>query len=99
MKIFTLEIDGRPTLVFDAASIEEANGICALPEFRADLGELKRQGQPLFGDVAVFAARAATALESAAFNHAVMSAGPADGPTMAFLVPVDGMVVTIIQPE
>jgi hypothetical protein len=97
--IFTLEIDGRPTMVFDADSIEEANGICALPEFRSDLGELKRQGQPLFGNVAVFAARVATALEVAAFNHAIAGAGPADGPTMAFLVPVDGMVVTIIQPE
>jgi hypothetical protein len=86
-------------MVFDAGSIEEARGICALPEFRADIGELKRHGKPLIGDVAVFAARDATATEIVAFNHAVTNAGPSDGPTMAFLVPVDGMVVTIIQPE
>jgi len=86
-------------MVFDATSIEEARGICALPEFRADLGELKRQGRPLFGDMAVFAARDATAAETVTFNYALTNAGPSDGPTMAFLVPVDGMVVTIIQPE
>lgn len=99
MKVFTLEIDGQPIMVFDADGIEAARGICALPEFRADLGELKRQGKRLFGDVAVFVARDATATEIFAFNHAVTNAGPSDGPTMAFLVPVDGMVVTIIQPE
>lgn len=86
-------------MVFDADSIEEAHGICALPEFRADLSELKRQGRPLFSDVAVFAARDATAAETVSFNYAMTNAGPSDGPTMAFLVPVDGMVVTIIQPE
>lgn len=86
-------------MVFDAGSIEEARGICALPEFRADLRDLKRQGRPLFADRAEFAARVATTDETAVFNHAMVAAGPADGPTMAFLVPVDGMVVTIIQPE
>lgn len=99
MKVFTLEIDGQPTMVFDADSLEEAQGICALPEFRADIGELKRHGRPLFGDVAVFAARDATATEILAFNRAMTGAGPSDGPTMAFLVPIDGMVVTIVQPE
>ena len=99
MKVFTLEIDGQPTVVFDAHSIDEARGICALPEFRADLGELKRHGKPLFGDVAVFAARDATAVEIVAFNHAMASAGPTEGPTIAFLIPIDGMVVTIVQPE
>lgn len=99
MKVFTLEIDGLPIMVFDADSIEEARGICALPEFRADLGELKRQGRPLCGETAMFAARDATATEVVTFNYAMTNAGPSDGPTMAFLVPVDGMVVTIIQPE
>lgn len=98
MKVFTLEIDGQPIMAFDADSIEEARGICALPEFRADLGELKRHGKPLFGDFAVFAAREATDVEIIAFNHALTGAGPSDGPTMAFLVPIDGMVVTIVQP-
>lgn len=99
MKIFTLEIDGRPILVFDAASIEEAQGICGLPEFRADLGELKTQGAPLFGDVAKFAARNATAGEVASFNHALELAVSSEGPTMAFLVPVDGILVTVVQPD
>lgn len=99
MKVFTLEIDGQPILVFDADSIEEARGICALSEFRADLGELRRQGKPLLDDAAILAARDATASEAAAFDYALTNAGPSDGPTMAFLVPVDGMVVTIIQPE
>jgi hypothetical protein len=86
-------------MVFDADSIEEARGICTLPEFRTDLGELKRHGRPLFGEISVFAARDATATEIVAFKHAMTGAGPSEGPTMAFLVPVDGMVVTIIQPE
>lgn len=99
MKVFTLEIDGQPIMVFDACGIEEARGICALPEFRADLAELKRQGKPLFGDMAVFAARDATATEVITFNYAMTNAGSSDGPTMAFLIPIDGMVVTIVQPE
>lgn len=86
-------------MVFDADNIDEARGICALPEFRADLGELKRHGKPLFGDFAVFAARDATAVEISAFDHAMTGAGPAEGPTLAFLIPIDGMVVTIVQPE
>ncbi len=86
-------------MVFDANSIEEARGICELPEFRADLGELKRHGKPLFAKVAVFAVRDATAVEMVAFKHAMNGANPSEGLTMAFLVPVDGMVVTIIQPE
>jgi hypothetical protein len=99
VKVFTLEIDGQPTMVFDADSIEEARGICGLPEFRADLSDLKRHGKPLFGEVAVFAARDATDIEVVAFKHAMTGAGPSEGPTMAFLVPVDGMLVTIVQPE
>lgn len=86
-------------MVFDAGSIEEATGICALPEFRADLNEMRQHGNSLFGRDAVFAARAATAIEIVAFKHAMSGAGPSEGLTMAFLIPVDGMVVTIIQPE
>lgn len=86
-------------MAFDADSIEEASGICALREFRADLATLKRHGKPLLSDGAVFATRAATAMEVVSFNHAMAAAGPSEGPTMTFLVPVDGMIVTIIQPE
>jgi hypothetical protein len=99
VKIFTLEIDGRPTMVFDAASIEEAKGICALPEFRADLGELTTHGAPLFHDIAIFEARAATTGEIASFNHAVERTLSSDGPTMAFLIPVDGIMVTVMQSD
>lgn len=99
MKVFTLEIDGQPIMAFDASSIDEARGICALPEFHADLATLKRHGKPLLGDGAVFATREASAMEVVSFNHAMAGAGPSEGPTMTFLVPVDGMVVTIIQPE
>lgn len=95
MSIFTVEIDGCPTVVFDASSIEEAQGICALPEFRADLCELTTDGTPLCQDIAVLSARYATSAEVASFNYAVSHAASSDAPTMAFLVRVDGVVISI----
>lgn len=99
MHVFTLEIDGRPSLVFDAASIDDAKGICALAEFRADLGGLTSHGTPLCSDAATFAVRDAVASEIVSFNHALLRAEAADGPTFAFLIPVDGMMVTVIASD
>lgn len=99
MKVFTLEIDGRPSLAFDATSIEQAMGICALDEFRADLVGLTTHGAPLCGEGAAFIVRDAASTEVAAFQHALQRAEAADGPTFAFLIPVDGMMVTIVAPD
>jgi hypothetical protein len=99
VNIFTLEIDGRPTIVFDATSIEEARGICALPEFRADLSALTADGSPVCGDASALTVRDASGPEVAAFQVAVTELVASDGPTMAFLVRVDGVVVTVTDPD
>lgn len=97
--IFTVEIDGKPTLVFDATSDAEAAGICALPEFRADLTEVTSNGAALCSAASVLTVRRAHAPETVAFREAVAKAEPSDGPTMAFLIPIDGVVVTMVDPD
>jgi hypothetical protein len=97
--VFTLEIDGKPTLVFDATNDAEAEGICALPEFRDDLSEVTSNGAVICDAGAVLAVRRAYAPETVAFREAVAKAVPSDAPTMAFLIPIDGVVVTIVDPE
>ena len=47
LQIFTLEIDGRPTLVFEAMGLAEASGICLDADLRSDLRALTSDGTNL----------------------------------------------------
>lgn len=89
-RIFALDINGTPTLCFNATDANEAIGICSLDEFRADLMALSSGGVAICDAVSVFAVRAASEEEIVVFDRATANE-PADGaPVFAFLVGVDG---------
>jgi hypothetical protein len=96
-QIFALDIDGKPTLVFDATGIEEARVICQDDTLRADLCTMTAQGAPICAVNSLLQARLASSAEVSAFEYAVKRAPPSDEPTMAFLVKIDGTVVIAID--
>jgi hypothetical protein len=98
-QIFTLEIDGRPTLVFEAAEIAEATQICFDADLRCDLRALTSDGIPICTENATLDARPAAQEEVAAFERAVKLAPASDEPTMAFLVKIDGVVIIAVDPH
>ena len=95
--IFALEIDGRPTLVFEAKGIAEACDICLDSEMKLDLGELTSDGVPIYTEGATLVPRPAVQSEIAAFKRAVELAPASDEPTMAFLIKIDGVVVVAVD--
>src|SRR3982074_1964254 len=61
LSIFAIEVDGKPTLAFEAKRYSEAEAICGDDELRAKLRLLKSGGVPLCGDNALLAVRPADA--------------------------------------
>ena len=98
-QIFTLEINGRPTLVFEAMGLAEASGICLDADLRSDLRALTSDGIPICAEDANLSPRPATQEEIAAFKHAVELAPTSDEPTMAFLIKIDGVMVVAVDPQ
>ena len=49
ISIWTLEVDGRPTLAFEAKRYREANELCYQHWLRVELGPQKLNGVPLCG--------------------------------------------------
>jgi hypothetical protein len=98
-QIFTLEINGRPTLVFEAMDLAEASEICLDADLRSDLRALTSDGIPICGEDTTLSPRPATQEEIAAFKHAVELAPTSDEPTMAFLIKIDGVMVVAVGPQ
>jgi hypothetical protein len=98
-RIFTLEIDGRPTLVFEATGLTEANEICVDTDFRSDLRALTSEGVAICAEGATLVPRPAAQAEIAAFQRAVGLAPPSDEPTTVFLIKVDGVMVVAVEPR
>ena len=96
--IFVLDVDGRPTLVFEAADFNHARAICMDDVLRADLSTLTADGVPVCSANSNLQARPASSAEITAFEHAVRRAHPSDEPTMVFLIKLDGIVMIKIDP-
>jgi hypothetical protein len=99
MGVFVFEIDGQAMLAINAQGIAEAEGICALPEFRDDLCGITTGGVPLCRLDSVLTARPATVFEAAAYDHAHSQAAEGQHLTIAFLVKVDTIVVTVVSDQ
>lgn len=98
--IFTVDIDGTPTLTFDAPSIDEACGIVALPEFRSDLIELTSEGKKVCRTSSHLNVRIATQPEAATFEAAVARSPANDDSTFVFLIKIENVVLSVIvHPE
>jgi hypothetical protein len=98
-QIFTLEIDGKPTLAFEATGITEAREICRDADLRSDLCALTSDGISICSERATLRPRPALQEEIATFRHAVKVAPASDEPTMAFLIRIDGVTVVTVGPE
>ena len=99
LPIFTLEVNGRPTLVFETAGPAEACEICLDTDLRSDLSALTSDGIPICSDGAILSSRPAVQEEIAAYKHAVRAAPASDEPTMAFLIKIDGVFVVAVGPQ
>jgi hypothetical protein len=88
--VFTLEIDGKPTLAFEARQLREAAELCNEQWLRADLNALTSNGAPLCRIGSKLRARMANELERAAYQAATEQAHPEDEILLAYLVELDG---------
>lgn len=93
-----VDVDGRPTLVFEVADFNDARSICMDDVLGADLSTLTADGFSICLANSRLQARSASPTEVIAFEHAVGCAPPSNEPTMAFLIKVDGVVVVKIDP-
>ena len=99
LQIFVLEIDGRPTLAFEALELAEAQEISRDADLRADLTALRSNGVPVCVENSTLVPRPAAQDEVAAFRHAVERAPASEQPTMTFLIKIDGVMVVAVGPE
>jgi hypothetical protein len=89
-RIFTIEIGDTPTLMFEAQSMREAQGLCHGQWLKDDLAEAKSDGAPLWDGTAKLRARIARPDEGAVFTEAKNNGQPSDGLMLVDLVKLDG---------
>jgi hypothetical protein len=71
LSIFTIEVDGKATLAFEAKRYSEAESICGDEELRAKLSLLKSGDIPICGGNALLGLRLAHPDEAAFYKQAV----------------------------
>src|SRR5258708_18003656 len=92
LSIFTIEVDGKPTLAFEAKRYSEAEAICGGEGLRAKLSLLKSGGVPVCGDNALLEVRLAHP-DQAPF-HKQAAAAPQSTHALKLVFPV-----TLYRPE
>ena len=88
--VFSLEVDGKPTLAFEAKNTMEARELCKEQWLRADLSSQKSNGIPLCDSNSQLSVRRASVEEATVFSQAAASAKPSDDLVLAYLVELDG---------
>jgi hypothetical protein len=89
-RVFTLLVDDRPTLSFEASTTKQAMEIRKEPWLRDDLIYQTSNGIPLCSAKSKLSVRPATAEEAIMFNQASSEAKPSDDMLLAYLVELDG---------
>lgn len=90
VSIFTIEIDGNPTIAFEAKNMAEARGLCKEQWLRDDLSALSSDGLALCGVGAKLAVRRATQCETDVYRQAERTVQASDDLVLAYLVDLDG---------
>ena len=88
--IFTIEVDGKPTLAFEAKRYSEAEAIGGDEGLRARLGLLKSGDVPVCGDNAVLDVRLAHPDEAALYRQAAGASRSTGDLMLVYLVELDG---------
>lgn len=96
--IFTVEIDGKPVLAFEASSEPEARALIELDEFRGDLTLVRSNGAPVFDGASKLIARQASDDEADTYRYASKVNSAEEAPTFVFLVHVDGLILHVLDP-
>jgi hypothetical protein len=88
-RVFTLEVDGRPTLSFEASRAREAQEICKESWLRSDLTASRSSGVPVCSAQSKLSIRPATTEEKVIFEQAAEVAKPSDDMVLAYLIELD----------
>jgi hypothetical protein len=89
--VFTLDIGGKPILIFEAKNLREAWEVCHEAWLRDDIERLRSNAAPLWDGKAHIRARYASQSEIALHREAVTGAEPnSDELVLTFLVELDG---------
>jgi hypothetical protein len=88
-RVFTLDVDGRPTLSFEASRTGEAQEICKESWLRGDLILLRSDGAPVCTAQSKLSVRPATAEEAIVYEQAANVAKPSDDLVLAYLIELD----------
>jgi hypothetical protein len=88
--IFTIEVDGKPTLAFGAKRYSEAEAICGDHGLRAKLSLLKSGDVPIYGDNALLDVRLARPDEVAIYRQAAGASQFTNDLILVYLVEADG---------
>jgi hypothetical protein len=85
-----MDIDGKPTLVFEAKNVREAFELCREDWLRAELSYLTSNGTPLCTAAAKLTVRRATEPEMQIYRDADREAQASEDLLLAYLVELDG---------
>jgi hypothetical protein len=88
-RVFTIEVDSRPTLAFEASRTREAQEICKGAWLRDDLIVLSSGGVPICSDQSKLSVRPATDDEVVIYEQASEVAKPSDDMVLAYLIELD----------
>jgi hypothetical protein len=88
--VFAVDIDGKPTVAFEARNFREANELCREDWLRADLCALTSNGIPLWTAGAKLTVRKATESESQVYRDAGREAQASHDLLLVYLVELDG---------
>lgn len=87
--IFTIEVDGRPTVIFEARQLREASELCQEEWFRSDLNSFTSNGEPVCRIGAKLKARIANEGEKVKYREAYREVEASDETVMVYLVEID----------
>jgi hypothetical protein len=90
LSIFTIEINGRPTLALQAKRHKDAERLCEHGRLRTKLSTITSHGNPLCDAGATMNVRLATADEAVLYRRATQSTEPSSDTNAVYLVDLDG---------
>jgi hypothetical protein len=89
LSLFAIEIDGKPTLAFEAKRYSEAEAICEDEELRAKLSLLKSGNVPICDVNALLRVRLARPDEAAFYKQVASASQSTDDLVLVYLVDLD----------
>jgi hypothetical protein len=88
-RIFTIDVDDRPTVTFAVQSLRQARELCREHWFKEDLSEAQSRGVPLWDGKAKMRVRYARPDEATRYAEANENRQPSEDMLLLFLVELD----------